>query len=138
MSTDPNTPYSVSELSSLATDEAAMLVGQTVARVDASEFGLTLTFASGAVLEVRGHTYGVAPSMSSSLKSLRHREMASIVDGGKDMVDIEQLQDFVCAHGFGEATTEGVELGKELMAGGDDVATAAAEIVARGFTVTAE
>lgn len=58
MSTEPSTPYRVSDLSSLNTDEAAMLVGQTVTRVDASEFGLSLTFSSGAVLEVRGHTYG--------------------------------------------------------------------------------
>lgn len=57
MSIEQNTPYSVSGLSSLTADEAVMLVGQTVTRVDASEFGLTLTFAGGAMLEVRGHSY---------------------------------------------------------------------------------
>jgi hypothetical protein len=34
------------------------LVGQIVTRGEASEFGLTLTFANGAMLEVTGNTYG--------------------------------------------------------------------------------
>lgn len=50
------------------------------------------------------------------------------------MLDINELQDFVCAHGFGEATADGIKLGEELMESGDDVATAAFEIVSRGMT----
>lgn len=50
-------PNDVSNLSTLSNTEASQLIGQTVARVDTSEFGLILTFSSGAVLEVRGHTY---------------------------------------------------------------------------------
>lgn len=54
------------------------------------------------------------------------------------MNHVEQLQDFVCSHGYGEATPEGVSLGMALMVSGDDVSTAAAEIVARGLTVESE
>lgn len=48
--------------------------------------------------------------------------------------DESQFQDFVCAHGYGEATAEGLKLGESLMLEGDDLATAAAEVVARGLT----
>lgn len=48
------------------------------------------------------------------------------------------IQDFVCSHGYGEATAEGVALALELIATGDDIATAAAEVVARGLTVEVE
>lgn len=54
------------------------------------------------------------------------------------MLDVNTLQDYVCAHGFGEATAEGLKLGQELMARGGDMATAAFEIVARGLTKDAE
>lgn len=53
-------------------------------------------------------------------------------------IDIERLQDFVCSHGYGEATADGVKLGETLIASGDDYATAAAEIVTRGLTLDAE
>lgn len=56
----------------------------------------------------------------------------------KSAIDLEQLQNFVCSHGYGKATPEGVQLGESLIATGDDVATAAAEIVARGLTVDTE
>lgn len=49
-------------------------------------------------------------------------------------VDLDQLHDFVVAHGFGSPTQAGYELGKQLITEGDDYATAAAEIVARGMT----
>lgn len=55
-----------------------------------------------------------------------------------NLFDVEKFQDFVCSHGFGEATEEGIQFGAHLLAIGDDVATAAAEIVSRGFTVDAE
>ena len=53
-------------------------------------------------------------------------------------IDVERLQDFVCSHGYGDATAEGIELGKTLIAAGDDYATAGAEIVSRGLTEAAE
>ena len=56
----------------------------------------------------------------------------------KPAIDVEQLQEFVCSHGYGEATPEGVQLGQSLIGTGDDLATAAAEIVSRGLTVDAE
>jgi hypothetical protein len=56
----------------------------------------------------------------------------------KPVLDVEQLQDFVCSHGYGEATPEGIQLGESLIGTGDDLATAAAEIVSRGLTVDAE
>lgn len=52
--------------------------------------------------------------------------------------DVEQFQDFVSSHGFGEATEEGIAQGKLLMEGGDDIATAAAEIASRGLTTEPE
>lgn len=52
---------SVSEMSDLSIDEASQLIGQIVTHVNATEFGLTLTFASGATLEVKGQTYGDCP-----------------------------------------------------------------------------
>lgn len=48
----------VSELSQLTTDDGNRLVGQTIARVEASEFGLILTFTDGSKLEVSGNTFG--------------------------------------------------------------------------------
>ncbi|WP_137808447.1 hypothetical protein [Pseudomonas sp. G(2018)] len=51
------TTNNVSEESSLSSAEADQLIGQRVTGVVATEFGLTLTFASGAVLEITGHTY---------------------------------------------------------------------------------
>ncbi|WP_410951176.1 hypothetical protein [Pseudomonas sp. S1(2024)] len=49
---------SVSDMSDLSEGDAKSLVGQTIASVQATEYGLTLTFASGAVLTVEGQTYG--------------------------------------------------------------------------------
>lgn len=60
-----------------------------------------------------------------------------MIESGKEQknaLDVEHLQDFVCSHGYGEATNEGIQLGEQLIATGDDLATAAAEIVARGLT----
>jgi hypothetical protein len=51
---------------------------------------------------------------------------------------LNQLHDFVVVHGFGAPTTAGYTLGKQLVEEGDDYATAAAEIVARGMTNDAE
>lgn len=48
------------------------------------------------------------------------------------------LQDFVASHGYGDATAEGLKLGLDLMHTGDDFATAAAEVVARGLTTVQE
>jgi hypothetical protein len=53
-------------------------------------------------------------------------------------IDPDQLHDFVVVHGFGRPTAAGYTLGKHLMDEGDDYATAAAEIVARGMTDDAE
>jgi hypothetical protein len=50
------------------------------------------------------------------------------------MIDREQLHDFVAAHGFGAPTADGYIVGQQLIEHGDDYATAAAEIVARGLT----
>jgi hypothetical protein len=52
--------------------------------------------------------------------------------------DVDTFQDFVCSHGYGDATDDGIALGKELMASGDDIATAAAEVSARGLTIGAD
>ena len=52
--------------------------------------------------------------------------------------DKDQLIDFVASHGFGEPTSEGITLGKELMEEGDDYATAAHEIVCRELTTDFE
>ena len=49
---------SVSGMSDLSKGDAKLLVGQTISSVQATEYGLTLTFASGAVLAVDGQTYG--------------------------------------------------------------------------------
>jgi hypothetical protein len=48
-------------------------------------------------------------------------------------IDLDQLHDFVVVHGFGAPTAAGYELGKQLIAEGDDYAIAAAELVARGM-----
>ncbi len=50
------------------------------------------------------------------------------------MFNAETFQDFVVAHGYGEAIDEGMRLGQELIENGGDVATAAFEVVARGLT----
>ena len=49
-------------------------------------------------------------------------------------IDLKELHDFVVTHGFGAPTAEGYTLGQQLISEGDDYATAAAEIVARGMT----
>lgn len=48
------------------------------------------------------------------------------------------FHDYVVAHGFGAPTDEGYELGRSLMVLGDDYATAAAEVCARGLTTDPE
>lgn len=48
----------VSDQSSLTRPEAELLLGQTIIGVSATEYGLVLTFATGAALEIKGHTYG--------------------------------------------------------------------------------
>lgn len=52
--------------------------------------------------------------------------------------DLNTFHDYVVAHGFGEPTAAGYQVGKELVMAGDDYATAAAEITARGLTAEAE
>lgn len=48
--------------------------------------------------------------------------------------DVDEFHDFVVAHGFGPPTPEGYVIGLEMLKNGDSVATAAAEVVARGLT----
>lgn len=50
----------------------------------------------------------------------------------------DRLHDYVVAHGFGAPTPEGYSLAIWLMETGDDFATAAAEVVARGLTMQNE
>lgn len=52
------TNVEVNSASELSARDAGRMVGQTVARVKASEFGLVLTFADGSNLEVTGSHYG--------------------------------------------------------------------------------
>jgi hypothetical protein len=52
---------SVSYGSQLSGDEAEKMVGQPVTHVQASEYGLKLTFANGSILELSGTTYGDGP-----------------------------------------------------------------------------
>lgn len=52
--------------------------------------------------------------------------------------DRDTFHDFVVTHGYGEPTEDGFAVGQELMRSGDDYATAAAEVVARGLTTEAE
>jgi len=54
------------------------------------------------------------------------------------IIDVDTLHDFVVVHGFGPPTAEGYELGAKLIAAGDDYATAAMEIVSRGWTTQGE
>lgn len=54
------------------------------------------------------------------------------------MFDVDRLQDYVCSHGYGEATVEGLALAQSLFLAGDDVSTVAAEIAARGLTTESE
>jgi hypothetical protein len=49
-------------------------------------------------------------------------------------IDLDQLHDFVLVHGFGAPSAAGYTLGKQLIDEGNDYATAAAEVVARGMT----
>lgn len=51
--------------------------------------------------------------------------------------DADTFHDYVAAHGFGAPTDEGERQGKQLMMDGDDYATAAFEVVARGLTTEA-
>ena len=46
--------------------------------------------------------------------------------------------DFVVTHGFGDPLPEAYDIGRQLMEDGDDIATAAAEVVARGLTTRPE
>lgn len=52
----------------------------------------------------------------------------------KSLMDVAQLEDFVASHGCGDVTQQGIQLAQALIAAGDDYATAAAEITARGLT----
>jgi hypothetical protein len=52
--------------------------------------------------------------------------------------DRDTFHDYVVTHGYGQPTEEGYEVGQELMKTGDDYATAAAEVVARGLTAESE
>ncbi len=52
-----STSVDVSELSELTIPEAESLVGKTIIRVAASEYGLVLTLSDGLLLSVRGHQY---------------------------------------------------------------------------------
>ncbi|WP_203584500.1 hypothetical protein [Pseudomonas arcuscaelestis] len=52
----------------------------------------------------------------------------------QQLMDVLTLEDFVASHGFGDATQEGIQLAQSLIASGDDYATAAAEVTARGLT----
>lgn len=52
------TEINVSDQSSLTRQDAERLVGQSITGVRATEYGLVLTFATGAVLEIKGQTYG--------------------------------------------------------------------------------
>lgn len=49
-------------------------------------------------------------------------------------MNVQLLVDMIMSHGYGEPTAEGLALGLELMAEGDDYSTAAAEVVTRGLT----
>lgn len=59
-------------------------------------------------------------------------------DREQPLIDVLKLEDFVSSHGEGDVTQEGIQLGQILIAGGDDYATASAEIVARGLTVDSD
>lgn len=50
-------------------------------------------------------------------------------------MDRDEFHDFVVVHGFGPPTEEGYRLGADLILTGDDYATAAGEVVARGLTI---
>ncbi len=52
----------------------------------------------------------------------------------KPLMDVPKLEDYVASHGFGDVTQDGIQLAQFLIARGDDYATAAAEVTARGFT----
>lgn len=65
-------------------------------------------------------------------------DLAAEAAGNRAMLNVDQLQDYVCSHGYGEATAEGLALAQSLFAAGDDVSTVAAEIAARGLTTESE
>lgn len=67
----------------------------------------------------------------------KHCNCALAGDGGEHFSK-DQFCDFVTSHGFGEPTAEGYAVGLELLSTGDDMATAAAEVSARGLTFDAE
>lgn len=46
----------------------------------------------------------------------------------------DEFHDYVVSHGLGPPTPKGYEVGKWLIETGDDYATAAHEVVARGLT----
>lgn len=50
------------------------------------------------------------------------------------LMDVAELADFVASHGYGDVTQQGIQLAQALIAAGDDYATAAAEVSARGLT----
>lgn len=87
-------------------------------------------------LDVRGVMQGMRDRGEITKNPNFHIEMyhAKVVA----QFDVERFQDFVCSHGYGEASDEGISQGKSLIQGGDDLATAAAEIVARGLTLEQE
>jgi len=45
-----------------------------------------------------------------------------------DHLNLDELHDFVASHGYGPPTAQGYILGIQLLAAGDDIATAAAEV----------
>lgn len=49
-------------------------------------------------------------------------------------MDLDEMHDFITAHGFGAPTRWGYLLAAELMAQGDHYSTAAHEVVYRGLT----
>lgn len=53
---------------------------------------------------------------------------------GVEAFDTQRFQDFVASHGFGDATDEGVAMGRRLLSEGGTYATAAAEVSYRGLT----
>lgn len=54
-----NTPHvNVDTLSELSDGDAQNLVGKTIGGVQATEYGVLLTFTDGSTLAIRGHSYG--------------------------------------------------------------------------------
>lgn len=82
----------------------------------------------------------VGDDLSAAARSFGEKHVFIDDDGliGGRMMNIDMLVDFILSHGYGEPTPEGLKLGLDLMAKGDDYSTAAAEVVAHGLTVEAE